>query len=226
MALYENPFVNLTAFTLSMWVQTDTTNNVHTPFSYATVTVSDELYITVQPDKMEFWLHKRKGPSPITCMSTIKMDQQKWFYYLYHFLHSDGISSFIYFNEIPFVLDDQFHHICVTWTNVDGKFSFYLDGISKSQGTRRSGHVIQKGTVVLGQMQSSYKGGFERVQSHQGKLTSVNMWDKVLTPNEVTTIANKCSTAQGNVIKWSDFQNKISGNAKMIYSRFCDGKLP
>jgi hypothetical protein len=46
--VYENPFVQLTAFTLSMWVQVDTTTDVHTPFSYASVSEDNEILIDVR----------------------------------------------------------------------------------------------------------------------------------------------------------------------------------
>ncbi|XP_031566952.1 neuronal pentraxin-1-like [Actinia tenebrosa] len=183
--MYENPFIQLTAFTLSMWVQVDTSTTFHTAFSYSTTRQSNGLSMEVRSTETRILL-------------------------------DDEIRSF------PPVFDGHWHHLCLTWTNVDGKYSMYIDGISKGQGNFKTGHVIPEGAVVLGQEQDSFKGGFSSSQALQGNLTSVNMWDKVLTAEEVSSLANKCYTAEGNVIKWTDFHEKITGNLKLNCARFCD----
>jgi hypothetical protein len=120
------------------------------------------------------------------------------------------------------LIDGKWHHICATWENVNGSYKFYIDGIKQGNGgILQKGHVIQKGAVVLGQEQDIYKGGFVSSQSLQGNLSSVNMWDRVLTVNEVSVLASKCPSGEGNVITWSDFKNKTSSGLQFICSNQC-----
>ena len=83
----------------------------------------------------------------------------------------------------------------------------YVDGQLKGQGVKNAGRVIGKGAIVLGQEQDSYKGGFQSTQSLKGNLTSVNMWDKVLTAQEISDLAKSFRSGEGNIIKWADLLN-------------------
>ena len=83
----------------------------------------------------------------------------------------------------------------------------YVDGQLKGGGVQTAGRVIEKGAIVLGQEQDSYIGGFSKSQSLKGNLTSVNMWDKVLTAQEISDLAKSFRSGEGNIIKWSDLQN-------------------
>lgn len=117
------------------------------------------------------------------------------------------------------MIDGKWHHICATWQNVDGSYKLYIDGIKKgNDGSRLRGHIIQKGALVLGQEQDSYKGGFSTLQNLQGNLSSVNMWDRVLTTQEVSALARKCPTQEGNFMTWSTLKNKTSSGLQLICS--------
>ena len=92
----------------------------------------------------------------------------------------------------------------------------------KSVQAVKVGRVISKGAIVLGQDQDSYKGGFKSRQSLQGNLTSVNMWNKVLTAQEISVLAKSCRIeGVGNIVKWSDLKDKGEGAVKLIRSSTC-----
>ncbi|KAK3731550.1 hypothetical protein QZH41_011152, partial [Actinostola sp. cb2023] len=121
----------------------------------------------------------------------------------------------------PTVVDGKWHHLCLTWENTQGKYHMYIDGVMKGEGVIQKGHVITKGALILGQDQNSYKGGFNSHQSLQGNLTSVNVWDKVLTAQEVSILAKSCTAGEGNIVKWSDLKDKGEGAVKLIRFSAC-----
>ncbi|XP_078353573.1 uncharacterized protein LOC144638230 [Oculina patagonica] len=106
--------------------------------------------------------------------------------------------------------DGAWHHICLSWEKVSGSWKFYKDGFLKKNGNNfKKGHTIrQGGTLVLGQEQDSVGGGFQSVQSFQGMLSNVNIWDRVLSAAQIKEISASCvldEWNEANVYKWSDF---------------------
>ena len=93
----------------------------------------------------------------------------------------------------------------------------YVDGVLRFAPSA----TVTKGVIVLGQEQDSYKGGFNADQSLQGNLTSVNMWDRVLTAQEISELAKSCTAGEGNIVKWSDLKDKGEGEVKLIRSSAC-----
>ena len=119
------------------------------------------------------------------------------------------------------VVDGKWHHLCLTWESTQGNYHVYIDGVMKAEGVAQIERVITKGALILGQEQDSYKGGFESSQSLQGNLTSVNLWDKVLTAQEVSVLAKSCTAGEGNIVKWSDLKDKGEGDVKLICTSAC-----
>lgn len=112
--------------------------------------------------------------------------------------------------------DGKWHHYCVTWENTQGKWIGYVDGVKKEEGVINIGHVITKGALILGQDQDSYKGGFVDFQAFQGHLTNVNIWNKALTPQEVSDLAKSCHKGMGNIVTWSDLAIRGEGKVKLL----------
>ena len=65
---------------------------------------------------------------------------------------------------------------------------------------------------MLGQEQDSLGGGFNVKQTLHGQLTSLNMWDKVLSESDIAAQYTNCSVPRGSVLNWSVFKNLIHGN--------------
>ena len=105
------------------------------------------------------------------------------------------------------VSDGEWHHICVSWESSSGSWKFYKDGGLIKEGTNlKRGHTIrQGGTLAFGQDQDSVGGGFEKSQSFQGKLSGINVWDNVLTPDKIKNVSTSCVLNEednGNVYNW------------------------
>ena len=79
------------------------------------------------------------------------------------------------------------------------------------------GLVIRGGGVlILGQDQYSVGGGFQTSDSFIGEMTGVNIWDHVITDQEITRMSKSCLTGVGNVFQWSDFKAHLEGSVQII----------
>ncbi|XP_053221202.1 pentraxin-4 [Podarcis raffonei] len=97
------------------------------------------------------------------------------------------------FRELPVgrILDGKWHHICVIWSSIQGRYWFYVDRRLASMGSKfQKGYEIPpKGSLVLGQEQDTMGGGFEPSESFVGYLAGLAIWDRALSPGEVSGIA-------------------------------------
>lgn len=120
--------------------------------------------------------------------------------------------------------DGVWHHICVSWESASGLWTLYKDGdVKREVENFQKGYSIKdRGTLVLGQEQDSVGGGFETVQSFQGMLSNVNIWDRAFTSTKVKEMSKSClldEDNEGNVYKWRDFIRK--GGAKLVKPTPC-----
>ena len=121
------------------------------------------------------------------------------------------------------VNDDYWYHICTTWENTAGSWNFYVDGELWENGVGlETGHVIDNnGIFILGQDQDSYGSGFERSQSFFGQMYGVNMWNRVLTKEEISHMSTNCSYGVGNYLRWSDFVTGLHGGVTVTSPATC-----
>jgi hypothetical protein len=54
-------------------------------------------------------------------------------------------------------------------------------------------------------------GRFDATQAFVGELSQVNIWDKVLKPADILTMANCSSYTPGNVVSWLDSDVEVFG---------------
>ncbi|XP_068162253.1 neuronal pentraxin-2-like [Antennarius striatus] len=102
------------------------------------------------------------------------------------------------------VRDGKWHHICISWTTRDGQWEAYQDGVKLGTGDNLAAwHPIKPGgVIILGQEQDVVGGRFDAGQAFVGELSQVNIWDRVLKPVEVLSMANCSAYIPGNVISW------------------------
>ncbi|XP_072456235.1 pentraxin-4 isoform X1 [Notamacropus eugenii] len=97
------------------------------------------------------------------------------------------------FRELPveLLLDSRWHHMCVIWSSIQGKYWFYVDRRLVATGSRfREGYEIPPGgRLVLGQEQDTVGGGFDSSEAFVGSLAGLTMWDRALSPGEVSSVA-------------------------------------
>ncbi|XP_004596866.2 pentraxin-4 [Ochotona princeps] len=97
------------------------------------------------------------------------------------------------FRELPLqpLLDGQWHHVCVIWTSIQGRYWLRVDRRLVATGSHfREGYEIPPGgALVLGQEQDRVGGGFDSSEAFVGSMAGMAIWDRVLTPGEVTSLA-------------------------------------
>ncbi|XP_055359949.1 sushi, von Willebrand factor type A, EGF and pentraxin domain-containing protein 1 isoform X5 [Betta splendens] len=130
--------------------------------------------------------------------------------------------------DCPAVNTGHWYHIGVSWRSWDGDWRVYINGKASDGGKGLSvGTTIPAGGVlVLGQDQDQRGEGFNPAESFVGSISQLNIWDRVLTPQQVKVLASSCPashvTHRGNVLAWPDFLNGAIGRVKVnLNSIFC-----
>ena len=104
--------------------------------------------------------------------------------------------------------------MCVTWTQNDviqgGAASIYFDGSNiANQQAFATGFTFQGGGTI-------WVGNVEGLNNQfEGQITSMNMWDKVITTALIQSLASGYQTEAGNVLHWSFFAAMSHGNVQL-----------
>ncbi|XP_076997754.1 sushi, von Willebrand factor type A, EGF and pentraxin domain-containing protein 1 isoform X2 [Tamandua tetradactyla] len=130
--------------------------------------------------------------------------------------------------DCPSVNDGGWHHITITWMSANGAWKVYIDGKLSDAGIGLSvGSAIPGGgALVLGQEQDKKGEGFNPAESFVGSISQLNLWDYVLSPQQVKSLATSCpeELRKGNVLAWPDFLSGIVGKVNIdSESIFCSG---
>uniref|UniRef100_A0A8C3QYS8 Sushi, von Willebrand factor type A, EGF and pentraxin domain-containing protein 1 n=1 Tax=Cyanoderma ruficeps TaxID=181631 RepID=A0A8C3QYS8_9PASS len=180
--------------TCAFWMKSTDTTNYGTPISYAVENGSDNAFLLTDYNG---WVLYVNGKEKIT--------------------------------DCPSVNDGHWHHIAVTWTCTDGAWKVYIDGKLSDGGTGLSigskiPGILGGGALVLGQEQDQKGEGFNPAESFVGSISQLNIWDHVLSPQQVKSLATSCpeELQKGNVLAWPDFLPGVVGRVKIDYkSIFC-----
>ncbi|XP_077475099.1 neuronal pentraxin receptor a [Stigmatopora argus] len=109
----------------------------------------------------------------------------------------------------------NWQHICVSWTQRGGDWQAYQGGKLKGEGHGlAAGHDIRPGGVlILGQEQDSLDGGFDSTQALVGELSQMGLWDRVLSADQVASLAHCGMVTQGSVAPWTEHGVEVYGGA-------------
>ncbi|XP_029433251.1 pentraxin-4 [Rhinatrema bivittatum] len=112
------------------------------------------------------------------------------------------------FRELPVqaLLDGRWHHICVIWSSIEGKYWYYIDRRLASTGSKfQKGYEIPAGgSLVLGQEQDTVAGGFDSSEAFVGNVAGFMVWSRALSPGEVSSIATGKSRPRGTILTLGD----------------------
>ncbi|XP_077383724.1 C-reactive protein-like isoform X2 [Festucalex cinctus] len=107
---------------------------------------------------------------------------------------------------------NSWHTLCVTWNSVNGISQLWLDGKPTIKRFIHSGQPISgKPSVVLGQEQDKFGGGFDVSQSFIGMISRLHMWDYVLSPYEIRRYERDTNFTPGTVFNWRALDFEITG---------------
>lgn len=102
-------------------------------------------------------------------------------------------------------------HICASWESSTGIAEFWVDGKPRARKNLQKGYIVgTDASIILGQDQDSYGGGFDANQSLVGDIGDVNMWDFVLSPEQINMVYVG-GTVSPNVLNWQALKYKAQG---------------
>lgn len=70
----------------------------------------------------------------------------------------------------------------------------YLDGLRKVADTRLIGSLEGGGVLTIG-----------HYTEYPYQITGLNLWDKVIAPEDIAEFSKACEKGNGNVKTWADF---------------------
>uniref|UniRef100_A0A8C3X2G5 Pentraxin family member n=1 Tax=Catagonus wagneri TaxID=51154 RepID=A0A8C3X2G5_9CETA len=98
-------------------------------------------------------------------------------------------------------------HLCATWESASGIAALWVNGQPVGRKGLRRGYTVKKGaSIILGQEQDSFGGGFDAKQSFVGEIWDVSLWDRVLRQQNMCT-----SCHRGNILNWQALTYKDRG---------------
>ncbi|XP_043938339.1 mucosal pentraxin-like [Protopterus annectens] len=111
------------------------------------------------------------------------------------------------------VLPKGWIHYCISWQSYSGKVQVWMNGKRLSYSILNKGYVIpQNPSIILGQEQDSFGGGFDTRQSFVGEIADVHMWDRELSSTEIKFVFEGDSSIKGNIINWDKVKYNLYGN--------------
>ncbi|XP_061462706.1 mucosal pentraxin-like [Rhineura floridana] len=108
-------------------------------------------------------------------------------------------------------LKPSWEHLCMSWESATGLVEFWLDGQPFPRNGMMKGHSIStEASIVLGQDQDSFGGGFDINQSFVGELMDVYMWDRVLSDDEMCPVWDNL-VPSNPIINWRALNYDLRG---------------
>nr|UNO86003.1 C-reactive protein [Macaca mulatta] len=102
-------------------------------------------------------------------------------------------------------------HICTSWESASGIVEFWVDGKPRARKSLKRGYTVgEDASIILGQEQDTFGGSSETQQSLVGDIGNVNMWDFVLSPDEISTVY-RGGTFSPSVLYWRALKYEVQG---------------
>uniref|UniRef100_A0A6J0SM05 Pentraxin family member n=1 Tax=Pogona vitticeps TaxID=103695 RepID=A0A6J0SM05_9SAUR len=107
--------------------------------------------------------------------------------------------------------ESDWEHLCVSWDSATGLVELWVDDHLLPRVGLKKGYAINpEASIVLGQDQDSFGGGFDINQSLVGEISDVYMWDRVLSADEVNLVWND-HRVDNSLIDWRDLDYETRG---------------
>ncbi|NXS75504.1 PTX3 protein, partial [Pandion haliaetus] len=119
------------------------------------------------------------------------------------------------------VVPGKWIHLCGAWSSENGSASLWVKGkLAATASDIADAHTIPDGGILqIGQEKNGccVGGGFDEALAFSGKLTGFNMWDRVLSAEEIAAQSGEdaCSI-RGNIIGWGVTEVLPYGGAQYV----------
>ncbi|XP_030042929.1 C-reactive protein-like isoform X1 [Microcaecilia unicolor] len=136
---------------------------------------------------------------------------------LIYITNSTAYSVTVGDEEIVFTAPESplgWKHICTSWKSSTGVVTQWINGKPLPRKTLKKGYSVgTQPIIILGQDQDSYGGSFDIKQSCVGEIADVQMWNFVLSPNEIQLALVNSYLIQGNILNWRSLDYNLKGDA-------------
>ena len=120
------------------------------------------------------------------------------------------------------LVDNMWHHICLSWENVQGVWDVLVDGAIMAHGSAWGQTLsVRAGKLVVAQSQGVFGGGFTIGESFKGKVASLNIRSTKMVNSALKEKAKSCSHDLRNVVDWRTFRYGFHGNAEILSPQTC-----
>ncbi|KAM9852098.1 serum amyloid P-component-like [Aulostomus maculatus] len=122
---------------------------------------------------------------------------------------------------------NTWHTLCSTWSSSNGLAQLWVNGAPTIKRFIVAGQPVSgKPSIILGQEQDSYGGGFNSNQSFLGMITRFHTWDYVLSAAEIGRYVANTNFTPGNVFNWRalDYQlfGEVSVENEVLAPSYCE----
>ena len=166
-----------------------------------------------------FWVRIRINKDDIGKYYTIQYNRSMYIPQYCHVLIKCWFYLHVYRSDGIVINDGIRHHVCITWeVDVSGDYVFYKDGEKVRKGVYARTAIPGGGVWVVGQDQDRIGGGFDKEDSFKGEMVETNIWNKVLTPQEILMMSKSCQAdlPEGIIKSWKEFLAGVKGNVKKV----------
>ncbi|XP_042245730.1 C-reactive protein-like [Thunnus maccoyii] len=133
-------------------------------------------------------------------------------------VHS-GSDSYFFLNLPTHELD--WNSICWTWDSGTGLTQVWLNGLRTSQKLMGLNYVVSGNlSIIIGQEQDEFRGGYNLNDSFEGDITDLHMWDHIVSACDIRSYMNQGSFDPGNLLDWNNLSYRVSGNVFIQDSDF------
>lgn len=181
--------------------------HVGTVLSYATDDSDNQLVLYGRNDATAYSHSSRSSSSSPTSYTTSSAPSLD-------FVVGDPV-----FRRLPIasLLDARWHHVCIIWSSIQGRFWHYSDQRLMTSGSnfRKGWEIPGGGSVVLGQEQDDVGGGFDPAEGFVGQMVGFSVWNRVLSASEVQGVAVGRGLPRGMVLSMQDIK-KVHGDVQQV----------
>lgn len=157
-----------------------------------------------------FWLKLAEATPVKQAMTLISYSNLK--YQKAFLLSTRGLSINIYAQDSPVffpridLTDKKWHHVCIMRDHANRQMIIYFEGLryySVPYSIKPDNVLRGGGTLVIGAGKSNVVGG-GFIQHFNGSLSAVNIWNKLLTADDVLKLYRACHLYRGNLLYWCE----------------------
>nr|XP_006813637.1 PREDICTED: uncharacterized protein LOC102800578 [Saccoglossus kowalevskii] len=119
------------------------------------------------------------------------------------------------------IIIGKWYHVCMSWESATGVWHVYKDGVFQDSGIISADSIPGGGRLVIGQMQLSFGGTFS-ANPFQGYISSFNIWDSVLTMEDIEQVAICGVNGDGDVFSWTSSNLVVQYQIAIAAKPYCE----